>query len=94
MIIDIKTIEKAACEAWNIPLDRLYERTRKRDFSDPRKVVFNYRMRVLKQSDTRIEEETGFDRTTVRSAANKMPDLLFDKDFADKYNMFLAKLTE
>lgn len=94
MITDIKAIEKAACEAWNIPLDRLYERTRKMDFCDPRKVVFNYCMWVLKQSDTMIEEETGIDRCTIRAAANKMSDLLFDKDFADKYNMFLAKLTE
>lgn len=94
MITDIKTIEKAACEAWGIPHERLYERTRKREVCDPRSVVFNYEMTVLKKKDTTIEKETGFDRCTIRSASNKMPDLLVNHDFADKYNMFLAKLTE
>lgn len=85
----IEMVEQAACKAWNIKRSDLYKKSGKREYSDPRKAVFHYRMEILNHRDSIIEKETGFDRCTIRYCAKKVTELLLDRSYSATYKVFL-----
>lgn len=90
--VPVEKIEQAACKAWNIKRSDLYKKSTKRAFSDPRKAVFYYRIEILKHRDREIEQETGFDRCTIRYNAERGADLLTDRTYSQNYRVFLQMI--
>lgn len=88
--VPVKHVEQAACNAWNININDLYKRTRKRQIVEARQAVISYFNEELGYSLNYIERKTGFDHSTVIYAKKKVRDLLdSDRSFRTKHAKFI-----
>lgn len=88
--ITIKLVEKAAAEAWEVPLEELYTKRRFRELVEPRQVVFHYRKKYMRHSPRRINDDTGFHYASVYHAEEVVDNLLeTDAIFKLKHRHFM-----
>lgn len=87
-------VERAAAEAWNVPVNNLYQRTREREVVAARYSTFYYRKKEMNEQESDIAKTVPFDRTTIIHAIKAVEDLLeFNNSFREKYGLFRDALS-
>jgi len=90
----LKTPEEIAAEIWGIPVERLTEKTRKREVVEARQVLMNYRNVKLKLSQAVSGAPYGKDHCTVIHANKTITALLSsNKEFIEKHSRFIKAVT-
>jgi len=91
----LKTIEEIAAEIWEIPVESIMVKTRKREVVEARQVLMAYRKQQTGKSSNRVGKEYSKDHATVLHAIKTVNNLReTDKVFRYKYEEFNRRVNQ
>ena len=90
----IHTVEDAVSDVWEVPVDRITERTRKREIVEARQVCMWWRSNHTKESYSRIGERLGgYDHATIIHARKTVLNLRQNcRIYRSKIDLVLEKM--
>jgi chromosomal replication initiator protein len=87
---EIKKLDAAICDYFQIPIEKLKQRTRKREIVDARRLYIYALSKGFNLKPPEIAEHTGFDRCTVFYHNKKASNYIeTEKDYREKAEMII-----
>jgi chromosomal replication initiator protein len=78
--IEPEHIVKVVCNHFELPVDRIFDSNRKREYVYGRHVICYFLLRYTKMNKSRIGEFINRDHTTVINALRVLHDLMYTED--------------